>query len=196
MRSKLSLLPLLVILLTGASGCLPSVPGEIHGPTWTSHYRFPLLKEKRIYLLNEVGSMSGFKQTSLVLSTTFQEESSEPTEVEEDPSVKFDEVNVFFTIKNTSPVGLHITVQFSPDPIAESDPEDIIEKKLSIPAKKTETSVLPMASDELSDLISSGKVYHQINITLENPGQAGFITELDYLEITAWADAICTFNKR
>ena len=48
MKWKTPLIVLISILTSVLSGCLPSVPKKITGPTWTTKYRIPLINQKRI----------------------------------------------------------------------------------------------------------------------------------------------------
>lgn len=196
LRKKLVFLNLLVVLTLMVSGCLPSIPKEIHGPTWTCNYRFPLIKEKQISVKEALkeGIDHGLSSPG-----TFRVAGAEPATVEDNSSSSFERVNIFYTIKNDSPIDLNIKIRFAPDPLDQADDADKIETNVTIEANKTGTSVLSIEPDKFSALISSGEVYNDIEITSvksieERPDLLGIE---DYmLELTAWAEVTRTFNKR
>lgn len=101
MRKKLVFLNLLVVLTLMVSGCLPSIPKEIHGPTWTCNYRFPLIKEKQISVKEALKEGIDHGLTS---PGTFRVAGAEPATVEDNSSSSFERVNIFYTIKNDSPI--------------------------------------------------------------------------------------------
>lgn len=121
----------------------------------------------------------------------------------EDIPFAIEEVNLFFDVENSSPVGLALEVWFSPNPIDPDDPDSdpkAIKNKVSIAAgtenaAAKERIVLSFDPDKFTDLVEAETVYHLIKFTNQTETYDPIAAD-DYLKITAWADATCTINKR
>lgn len=123
------------------------------------------------------------------------------TELEDVP-LEIDEVNLFFDVENSSPVGLALEIWLSPDPIDHENPASnpkAVKNTLAIaagtekaPAK--ERFVLTFDPDKFTNLIEAKTVYHLIKFTNQTETYDPIAAD-DYLAITAWADITCTINK-
>lgn len=123
------------------------------------------------------------------------------TELEDVP-LEIDEVNLFFDVENSSPVGLALEIWLSPDPIDHENPASnpkAVKNTLAIaagtekaPAK--ERFVVTFDPDKFTNLIEAKTVYHLIKFTNQTETYDPIAAD-DYLAITAWADITCTINK-
>ena len=119
-------------------------------------------------------------------------------EIPEDLPLEFEKVNLFVEIENTSPAGLALEVWLAPSPINKDNPAsdlEAVKKDLAIAAEAKETSVLTFDPDEFRRLIEAETIHHLIKF-INQTETADPIEAEDYLKVAAWAEAVCTINKR
>jgi hypothetical protein len=112
----------------------------------------------------------------------------------ETPEGFFQSAQLCFKLKNTSPLGLTIQVSLSPMSNPLDDPLAVTKELLIAPNSDWTPLKIEIIAQELSRLTKSDTIYHQILI--KNTSEGGEITDDDYLEIKAWAEAQCLINKR
>lgn len=114
------LIILVLILIMLLSGCLPKVPKEITGPTWTSKYRIPLIKmvdKDKIYFNHEPAGETGenLGLEDMYTDLSYNLESDEPMTFElmdEPPTVELGPISGT-TIEVTDGGGVNVEVEVS-----------------------------------------------------------------------------------
>ena len=149
MKWKTPLIILMLILTTVLSGCLPSVPKKITGPTWTSKYRIPVIDRKKISFGPETEEEDGLGLEEVKINY----ESSSKV----DGPATFNLLDERVTIED---VAIASTIEFTPITSGEYLIEDD-------PNKKVDVSFTGLDDYTSVTLSENGTTYNKIDIRIE-----------------------------